>query len=111
MEKELKIAYKLYAVGVSVESMKEVSSERFCRITPFYILVYTNGEAPKNSIEMKQSDTHRLSEQDEQWLRDCNLVILAEQAKLHEAEIAADIQQRLDRLEEALKANNEKQEG
>ena len=110
MEKELKISYKLYAVGVTTESMKEVSTERFCRITPFYILVYTAGDAPKNSVEMTQTETHRLSEQDEQWLRDCNIVIIAEEAKKRESEIAADMAERLSRLEDALKEEKEKQE-
>lgn len=110
MEKELKIAYKLYAVGVTPDNIKEVSSERFCRITPFYILVYTAGNPPKDSVEMTQTETHRLSEQDEQWLYDCNIVILAEEAKKHETEIAADMAERLARLEAALKEEKEKQE-
>lgn len=110
MEKELKIAYKLYAVEVNPESIKVASQERFCRITPFYILVYTAGKAPKDSIEMTQTETHRLSEQDAQWLGDCNIVILSEEAKKHESEIAANMAERLARLEEALKEEKEKQE-
>lgn len=110
MEKELKIRYRLYAINSDAENVKRASNERFCRITPFYILIYTNAEIPQNGIEMTQSETHRLSAQDEQWLRDCNIVILAEQAKIHEAEIAAETQKRLDKLEEALLEEREKQE-
>ena len=110
MEKELKIRYRLYATSADAESIKIASNERFCRITPFYILIYTDGDIPKNGVEMTQSETHRLSAQDEQWLRDCNIVILAEQAKIHEAEIAAETQKRLDKLEEALREERAKQE-
>lgn len=110
MEKELKIRYRLYAINSDAENVRRASGERFCRITPFYILIYTDGEIPEGGIEMTQTETHRLSARDEQWLRDCNIVILAEQAKIHEAEIAAETQKRLDMLEEALKKERDKQE-
>lgn len=110
MENELKITYRLYALEATADNIRSVKETRFCRITPYYILVYTDGEPPKDGIEMTQSNTHRLSEHDEQWLSDCNIVIIAEQAKKHEAEIAADMAKRLERLEAALKAEKEKQQ-
>lgn len=108
MTDELKITYKLYALDTSKDGIETASKERFCRITPFYILVYCEGgRTPKDGIEITQTETHRLSKQDEQWLLDCNIVILAEQAKKHESEIAANVQERLKKLEEILKAERE----
>lgn len=102
MSNELHIAYKLYAMEINRENIQAANAMRFCRITPFYILIYTHEDAPKNAIEVTQTETHRLTDNDEQWLLDCNLVILAEEAKKREVEIAADMKSRLERLEKAL---------
>ena len=109
MAEELKISYKLYALEVNKQGLETASKERFSRITPFYVLVYCDGEPPEDGIEITTTETHRLSEQDERWLQDCNVVILVEEAKKHEAEIAGDMKRRLERLEEALEAEAEKQ--
>ncbi len=111
MTDELKINYRLYALNVDKDGMAEAAEQRFSRITPFYILVYVNGEPPKDAVEITQTETHRLSRQDEQWLLDCNMVILAEEAKKHEGEITADMNRRIERLEAALKAEKYKLEG
>lgn len=111
MTNELKITYKLFAFDVDKDGIEEASKQRFCRITPFYILVYCEAEkAPKNGIEITQTETHRLSKQDEQWLLDCNLVILAEEAKKHEAEITSTLQERIEQIEAILKAEKEAKE-
>ena len=105
MTDELNITYRLYALEVSKDGIETAAKERFCRITPFYILVYVSGdEAPKEGLEITQTETHRLSKQDERWLLDCNTVILAEEAKKHEADIARQMQEKLERMEEMLKA-------
>ena len=104
----LKIHYRLYALELTVDNAKQAAEWRFSRVTiepfPGYVLVYTDGVAPDGSIEITKSTVDRLSAQDEQWLRDCNIVILAEQAKKHEAELAASMGERLEALEKALKA-------
>lgn len=110
MSAELKIQYKLYALEVNKAGIETASNERFCRITPFYILVYSCAdEAPAGAIEITQTETHRLSKQDEQWLLDCNIVILTEEAKKHETEIAKDMSARIDAMEKYLAEN--RQEG
>ncbi len=111
MTDELKIRYRLYALSVDKNGMEQAAEQRFSRITPFYILVYVNGDAPEGAVEITQTETHRLSKQDERWLLDCNVVILAEAARKHEKDIAADMSRRLDRLEAALKHEMERMEG
>lgn len=111
MTDELSIKYRLYALDVNKDGIETASKERFCRITPFYILIYVeSGKEPKDAIEITQTETHRLSKKDEQWLLDCNIVILAEEAKRHEAEITADLQNRMKRLEEILAEQEPKEE-
>lgn len=99
---ELKIAYKLYALELTREGIKTASEQRFCRITPFYVLVYTDGDAPQDSIEITEEETNRLTKQDEQWLLDCNTAILMEQMHKHEAEISKDVLQRMEKWEQEL---------
>lgn len=108
---ELKIVYKLYALEITKENIRAVSASRFCRITPFYILIYTDGERPENAVEITATETHRLTKTDEQWLTDCNIAILVAQSKKHEYEIAADLKERLERLEQALDAEAGKTTG
>lgn len=107
---ELRIEYKLYALDLNREGINEASKVRFCRITPFYILLYLSGEAPTGAIEITETDTHRLTAADEQWLLDCNIVLLAEEAKKNERKIAEDMEQRIARLESALREEKEKLE-
>ena len=115
MGNQLDIQYRLYALEMTVENAKKAADWRFSRVTvepfPGYVLVYTDGASPDGAIEITQSTIDRLSAQDEQWLRDCNIVILAEEARRHEAEIAASMSERIEALEEALKAEKQKVEG
>lgn len=108
MTKELNIAYKLYALESNGEGIEIASKERFSRITKFYILVYCkDGKPPKNGAEITQTETHRLSAADEQWLLDCNMAILAEEAKKNEAEITKKMSERLEEIEKLLKSGKE----
>lgn len=107
MTNELNIAYKLYALDANEDGIRQAAQERFARITPFYILVYCkDGTAPKGGIEMTQTETHRLSSQDEQWLLDCNIAILAEETKRNEAEIGKRIKEKMQKVEELLKSES-----
>lgn len=107
---DLKTTYKLYALELTKENIVLAGKERFCRITPFYILIYQSGDVPEGGIEIEESETHRLTAADEQWLLDCNMIILADEAKKHEKEIAADMMKRIERLEQALEAERKKAE-
>ena len=108
---KLKITYALYAMELSHQNVKIAATYRFCRLTPFYILVYTDRDKPENAINVEQTETHRLTEADNQWLEDCNTAILAEKMKEHEAEIAAEMMERIERLEKALEAERRNREG
>lgn len=109
MSQELKIAWKLYAMHYNDVSREIAVSERFSRISDGYVLLYTDKAAPEHSVEIGESAVWRLSETERQWLQDCNLIILAEETKRHEAQIAADLGKRVAMLEEALKAEKQKQ--
>lgn len=101
---------KLYALAYSEESVKAAVQERFSRISDGYVLIYTDAEAPEKSAEIGKGDAWRLNERERDWLRECNLVIIAEALKRNEEKIAADMRRRMERLEEALRVEREKQE-
>lgn len=107
----LKIVYKLYALEMKRETIELAGTERFSRVTPFYVLIYTAGDAPKDSIELSGSETKRLSDEDERWLLDCNIVILREETEKREPEIIKDLSDRVERLEAALAAKRKELEG
>ena len=46
---EEKKVYRLYALRVTQESVETAMSERFSRIAPGYILIYTAGTAEEQS--------------------------------------------------------------
>ena len=103
--------YRLFVLPPDAESIKAVESERFYRLTPRYALVYTMTEPTLKHAEITKSEAGRLSDSDVRWFRDCVLALFAEAALEHEKSIAADMNAKLDRLEAALKAEKEKQEG
>lgn len=115
MSEELKIVYKLYALESTEENRVEATKHRFSRIAsepfPGYVLIYESGEKPKDAIEITGATVDRLTEQDEQWIRDCNLVVLTEEAKKHESEIVASMSRRIEELEKALESEKQKLEG
>lgn len=102
MTESRKITYRLFAMPMGKDSMDTAAKERFSRATASYILVYTDGDAPENSVEISGENQKRLSEQDERWLLDCNLIILTELAKAHESEIAADMKNRMEKAKEII---------
>lgn len=100
--------YRLYALKVDRKSIEAAMRERFNRITPDYILVYTDGKQPEHSIIMEEDDSKRLNDADVRWLLDCNVVIIAEEMKRREPELSEKISERIDALEAALRAEKEK---
>lgn len=111
MESGGKKRYRLYAASVSEERMEEAARERFCRIGPRYILIYTEKEPPEGAVEITEAESGRLGREEARWIRECNLILLAEDAARREESIAADMTERLKRLEEALQAEWEKTNG
>lgn len=102
MSKE-KTVYKLYALPLNGITEEAIDSFRFCRVTPLYALVYTAGEQPANSAEVEESDLECLSLADRHWLLECNIVLIAEDAKAREQEISAALSEKIEKLEQALK--------
>ena len=108
MANDAKKTYRLYVLPMDEEGIKTAAKERFYRATPRYVLVYTTGEITGKHAEITETEAHRLSRSDSEWLRDCFTVLAAEQLKEHESEIVEGVSKRLDALEIALKAEKEK---
>lgn len=108
---KLKIVYKLYALDVNRDNIELASKERFSRVTPFYVLIYTDGEPPKNSVELAGTETKRMSDEDEKWLMDSNIVILAEETERRKPEIIKNLSDQIEALETILEEKKKEQEG
>lgn len=108
-EEEQKI-YHLYVLQPEAIADREIANERFFRATPRYALLYTQSEISVKHAEITKSEMHRLSPGDMSWLRDCFLALMSEAARKNENVIAKRMNERLDRLEAALKEEKEKQE-
>ncbi len=94
--------YRLFALPVNDETIAATDNERFCRVTPFYVLVYTDaadGCMPNLAVEIVGEDIERLSAADRDWLLSCVIVMLNEDAQKREAEIAESLGERIERLE------------
>lgn len=105
-----KIAFHLYAMNADANGVETAAEQRFSRATPDYILIYTAAAAPKNSVEIAGSDLKRLTEADERWLLDCNLILLAEDARDREREILEDAAKKVAALERALEEQRKREE-
>ena len=107
-----KTSYRLYALSLNRKNMELAASERFSRVTPYYILVYTTAEKPTGAIEIIGEELERLSAEDSRWIFDCNIAILAEEAELRKPEVMRSLSERVERLEEELaKKRQELEEG
>ena len=56
--------YKLYAQNITGQNVAKAESQRFCRITSEYILIYTYGRKPYGSVEITTGETKRLTAND-----------------------------------------------
>ena len=107
--KKRKKQYRLYAFEPTEEVIKEVQEKRFVRITTQYVLLYDCVQRTTNYNEIGENELHYLSVADEQWLRDCNMIIIAEETERHKDKIAANMGLMLDRLETALQNEQAKE--
>lgn len=97
-----KKVYKLFAMPIKDTTEEAIEHYRFCRVTPLYALVYTAGEQPANSAEVEENDIECLSLADRHWLLECNIELIAEDAKAREQEISAALSEKIEKLEQAL---------
>lgn len=96
------IKYDLYALPINETNLESVSNERFGRITRDYALIYSQS-APRDSVKLTDDDAYRLTAGDKQWLRDCNIAIIAEEMQENEADICSILSEQIDELEKRLK--------
>lgn len=101
-------SYRLYAMKLSNTSIERAMGERFSRVTPEYVLVYTDSEKPENAIQLEESEASLMTQADAQWLLDCNVALIAEEAARQKPEILRQLSDKVDELEEALKAEKRK---
>lgn len=99
--------YHLYALSTDRRAVKVVARERFGRVTPYYALIYTKADKPEGAIEISEAEAKKLSDEDERWLIDCAVAILAEEIEKHKPEIFDLLSDRINELESELKRRKE----
>lgn len=99
--------YRLFAAKVTAETAAEATENRFHRLTPGYILLYTS-KAPGGAwVEVRGKDLHRLTKADETWLWDCGLALAAEVMQRRKDEAVKSLGEMVDQLERELRAEQE----
>ena len=101
-DKSAKASYKLFAMEATYENVLVATKEKYYRITADYILVYTNGDAPENSVEFTDGDAVRLSDSEMQWLFDINVELLQEQIAKETPQIVERLSAYLNQLEKGV---------
>lgn len=102
--------YRLYAARVTEETAEQAARNRFHRLTPDYILLYSCRKPGKPWVEVEGEDWHRLTKVDETWLWDCAFAMTAEVMERRKGEVNEALADLIDRLEEALEAEAAKEE-
>lgn len=97
---------KIYAFALTDANMATALHERFSRITPQYILTFSE-EEPDGGYEICGEDMRHLSDADNGWLASCLYVIAKEHAEEHAAEIEVQQQNFLAEFESELKKQQE----
>ena len=100
--------YRLYAMAVSYKNIERAMQARFSRVTPGYVMIYTDGEAPENSVEITGEDVKRLSKDDEAWLMSCSGRLLMDRLEAEGCHAAENLNSMIDRLAVALKEERRK---
>lgn len=103
---------KLFALLYSTENVEYAAKHRFVRVTPGYILIYTDKSRLKpptgKAVEIKKESLNTLTAMDKSWLFDCGLSLLAEHTAAN-TDGLKNLSDMVDRLEMKLEevANNE----
>lgn len=104
---------RLFAIVYSLENVNYASSFRFARVTPEYILIYTQRSRIKPPVgraaEVKENDISLLSKMDEAWLFDCGVSLFADFAARQTREDADRLNNMINRLEKELEAESRKE--
>ena len=100
--------YRLYALTITQESVEIAMMERFSRIAPGYILIYTADKQPKGSIEINGEDVKRLTKADSEWIMICAATLLRERMEQNQTQSMENLSRMVDQLSAALAAEREK---
>jgi len=108
MKTDEKATYRLYARPLTAANIEAAAGERFYRATasplPGYVLVYTERTVPKEATEITADKADLLSPADTRWLMDCAAALAADELKKHEPEILKGLSEKMETLEQELKA-------
>ena len=100
--------YRLYALTITQESVEIAMMERFSRIAPGYILIYTADKQPKGSIEINGEDVKRLTKADSDWIMICAATLLRERMEQNQTQSMENLSRMVDQLSAVLAAEREK---
>lgn len=100
--------YRLYALTITQESVEIAMMERFSRIAPGYILIYTADKQPKGSIEINGEDVKRLTKADSDWIMICAATLLRERMEQNQTQSMENLSRMVDQLSAAIAAEREK---
>ena len=100
--------YRLYALTITQESVEIAMMERFSRIAPGYILIYTADKQPKGSIEINGEDVKQLTKADSDWIMICAATLLRERMEQNQTQSMENLSRMVDQLSAALAAEREK---
>lgn len=100
-ETENKI-FRLYALSVTPENVEHAVQQKFSRILPDYILIYTDGDAPERSVEVTQEHLYRLTKEDQGWIMECAGYLLMERLEKEKPAVAKRLSDMIDALGAAL---------
>lgn len=96
---------RLFALLYSTKNVEYAAKNRFVRVTPEYILIYTEKSRLKpptgKAVEIKKDNLNKLTAMDESWLFDCGLSLLAEHTAKN-ADGLKNLSEMVDRLEAEL---------
>ena len=107
MDKDEIIPYRLYALSTGKRGVEIAAQERFARVTPYYILIYTKSRKPVGAIDIADGEEKRLSDEDERWLIDCATAILAEEIEKNKPKLFDTLSERIEELERELARRKE----
>ena len=96
-----KPAVRLYAGPTTAEATAWTEGYRFSRITAAYTLIYTEKPAPNGFIELDESEAHRITAADRQWLTDCQTALVVEHVQREKPKIVSRLNDLIE-LAEAL---------
>ena len=100
MSDEQKTTYRLYVLKPDADGLNAASQERFSRVNERYVLVYT--DKTLQSAEITTDNIWRLNRAETEWLGQCNVQLLFEDAQRRKDEIQRNLSEKIKKLEEEL---------